>query len=66
MLTHLAFLKELAAHGRFAVIYVMRQLLLLLVCFPVHQVPSEKGFILKGKNLLPLGATSFLSEETPF
>ena len=27
---------------------------------------SEKGFTLKGKNLLPLGANSFLLKYTPF
>ena len=27
---------------------------------PAHQVPSEKGSTLKGKNLLPRGANSFL------
>ena len=32
------------------------------VCFPAHQVTSDKGSILKGKNLLPLGANSFLLE----
>ena len=32
----------------------------LSVCVPAHQVPSEKGSILKGKNLLPQGANSFL------
>ena len=36
------------------------QLLWLSVCFPAHQVPSEKGSTLKGKNLLPQGANSFL------
>ena len=29
-------------------------------------LPSEKGSTLKGKNLLPLGANSFLLEQTPF
>ena len=29
-------------------------------------LPSEKGSILKGKNLLPQGANSFLLELTPF
>ena len=29
-------------------------------------LPSEKGSTLKGKNLLPLGANSFLLEYTPF
>ena len=28
--------------------------------------PSEKGSTLKGKNLLPLGANSFLLELNPF
>ena len=29
-------------------------------------LPSIKGSTLKGKNLLPRGANSFLLEETPF
>ena len=29
-------------------------------------LPSEKGPTLKGKNLLPIGANSFLLEEIPF
>ena len=29
-------------------------------------LPSEKGFSLKGNNLLPLGANYFLLEETPY
>ena len=29
-------------------------------------LPSEKVSTLKGKNLLPLGANSFLLEKTPF
>ena len=48
--------------------------LLLRVCFPDHQTPSEKQSTLKGKNqstlkgknLLPRGANSFLLEKTPF
>ena len=42
-----------------------RQLSWLPVCFPAQQVPSENGSTLKGKNLLPLGANSFLYEKTP-
>ena len=34
-----------------------------LFCF---FIPSEKGSTLKGKNLLPLGANSFLLGQTPF
>ena len=34
------------------------------VCFSVHQVPSEKGSKLKGKNLLPVRANSFLLKST--
>ena len=30
-----------------------RQFLKLLVCFPAHQSPSEKGSTLKGKHLFP-------------
>ena len=33
-------------------------------CF--FYLPSEMGSTLKGKNLLPLGANSFLVEESPF
>ena len=36
------------------------------VCFSVHQAPSEKGSTLKVKNLLPMGANSFLLEQTSF
>ena len=32
------------------------------VCILTHQSPSEKRSILKGKNLLPVGANSLLSE----
>ena len=39
-----------------------RQLLGISVSFPAHQAPSEKKFTLKGKNLLPWGANSFLLE----
>ena len=35
-------------------------------CFPAHEIPSEKGFTLKGKNLLLMGANSYLSLLTPF
>ena len=34
--------------------------------FPTHLAPSEKGSALKGKNLLPWGANSFLLEYAPF
>ena len=39
-----------------------RQFVGLPVCYPVHQSPSEKGSIQKGKNLLQQGADSFLLE----
>ena len=42
----------------FASILQGRQLLRLSVCFPAHQSQSEKGSILKGKNLL-LGSKFF-------
>ena len=32
------------------------------VCSPAHQIPFEKESALKGKNLLPGGANSFLLE----
>ena len=36
------------------------------VSFPVRQAPSEKESTLKGKNLLQMGAISFLLAYTPF
>ena len=33
-----------------------------VTCYYEYQIASEKGSILKGKNLLPLGANSFLLE----
>ena len=33
-------------------------------CVQIYLLSSEKESILKGKNLLPLQANSFLSEET--
>ena len=36
------------------------------VCLPVQRIPSEKGSILKGKNLLPFEANSFLLDYTHF
>ena len=45
----------------------MRETILQLpVCFPAKESPSEKGAALKGKNLLPLGANSFLLEHLFF
>ena len=38
------------------------QFLWLPVCFIIHKVSSENGSTLKGKNLLPLWANSFLLE----
>ena len=50
-----------------------RQLTRFPVCFPVYQTYFEKGSALKGQNLLPLRADSFLlktplfrPEENPF
>ena len=40
--------------------FTRRQILRLPVCFPAHQIPSEQGSTLKGKNLLPMGAILFL------
>ena len=34
--------------------------------FPVNQVPSEKGSILKGKNLLPVGSKFFPFRKDTF
>ena len=34
--------------------------------FHIHQSPSEKRYSLKGKNLLPIEANPFLSENTIF
>ena len=41
-----------------------RQLLWFLVCFPARQVPSEKGYILRWKNLVQMGAAFFLLMKT--
>ena len=40
--------------------------MILPVCFPALQVPSEKGSTLKRKNLLPKRANSFLLEKSLF
>ena len=32
----------------------------------LHIIPSQKGIALKGKNLLPIGANSFLFGRPPF
>ena len=49
--------------GRFTTIFLQgRQILWLPVCFPAYEILSEKESTLKGKNLLPLGANSFLSK----
>ena len=37
-----------------------------LFTFPAYKIVSEKGSTLKGKNLLPLGANSFLLQYTHF
>ena len=37
-----------------------KKLLCLPLCAPPHQAPSEKGFTLRGKNLISWGANSFL------
>ena len=58
--------KELDTHSGFLPFLQGRQILLLPVSFPAHLVPSEKGSTLKGKNLLPRGANSFLLEKIPF
>ena len=38
------------------------QLLCIYVCFPAQWILSEKVSTLRGKNLLPMGANSFLLE----
>ena len=48
--------------GRFSVIFDKGDNLRLPACFLAHHIPSEKGSTLKGKNLLPMGANSFLLE----
>ena len=48
--------QEMKTHGNSSSIFVQGRLLLcIFVFFPVHQVPSEKGSTLKGKNSLPRG-----------
>ena len=45
-------------------VFVMgRQIVCHFACLPVHQTPSEKGSTLKGKELLPLGASSFFLKK---
>ena len=36
------------------------------ICFPAQKKFSEERSILKGNNLIPLGAYSFLLDYTPF
>ena len=56
-------LRRLHKLDTFSAIFLQgRQILWLPVCFPEHQVPSGKGSTLEGKNLLPVGANSFLLE----
>ena len=43
-----------------------RKLQIFSVCFPSYKSPSQKGSILKRKNLLPMGANSFLFRIDPF
>ena len=46
---------------------ILYKTILVTSCLPlVHQVSSKKGSTLKGKNLLPMGAYSFLLEYTRF
>ena len=45
-------LKEVDTPGTISIIFQGRQVLLFPVYFLAHQVPSEKGCTLKGKNLL--------------
>ena len=47
--------------GRFYTIFT-RETTFLPFYFPAHQALSKKGLTLKGKNLLPMGANSFLLE----
>ena len=55
-------LKGTGLLGRFSTIFTRATTSVLPVYFLVHQNPSEKGPTLKGKNMLPLGANSFLLE----
>ena len=53
--------------GKFSTVFLQgRYFLGFSIGLPEHQVPSEKGSTLKGKNLLPQGANSFLLEKTSF
>ena len=59
-------LRGLDTLSRLFAIFQGRQLFLWLpVCCPAYQSPSVQRSTLKGKNLLPLGANSFLLEQTP-
>ena len=47
-------------NGRISVVFNERAIFVTFCLFPKNQVPFEKWSTLKGKNLLPLGANSFL------
>ena len=57
---HREALRGLGKKGRF--LAVLKGTFVTSVCFPTHQIPSEKA-TLKGKNLLPSRADSFLIEQ---
>ena len=51
-------LKRVDTPGSFSAIFP-RETTFVTVYIPAYLVPSEKGSMLKGKNLLPKGANSF-------
>ena len=59
-------LKDLDMLGWFLPFFYKEDNFCDFVCFPSHKAPSEKRCTLKGKNLLPMGANSFLLGYTSF
>ena len=55
-------LKCLDTHGRFSTIFNKGDNFCDLLFAVLHMVPLQRGPTLKGKNLLPVGANSFLLE----
>ena len=55
-------LKGLGTHGRFSASYYKGGNFVISCCFPVNIDPPEMKSTVKGKNLFPLGANSYLLE----
>ena len=55
-------LRGLYIHSKFLPLQGTRETAFVTVCFPAHEAASEKGSVLKGKNLVLLRANSSLLE----